>query len=214
MKKQFLSYAVGLACIFLGPASGSGDARGRGGFSREGPAAHGGFASRSEGMRGREEGFASRGAMGGGEASRQQYAAGAQANREQYASHAQANRQQEANALQSSREQAARNMQANVQQYRGAYPYGAAAYPAWDAGARAAALGAAAATGAAIGTAAGTSMAPSSGAAGGYASSQPCAAPVVVAVAGTQFFRCGSGWYREAMGPSGPTFIAVSRPAF
>src|SRR5215475_5321990 len=106
MKKQFwaLPCAVALAWILLGPASGSAYARGRGGrgFSREGPAAHGGFASRERAMEGHEGRF---------QAGRQQYAAGAQANREQYAAQAQGSRQQEANVLQGNREQTAQNMQ-------------------------------------------------------------------------------------------------------
>lgn len=207
MKKQFwaLPCAVGLAWVLLGPASGSAYARGRGGrgFSREGPAAHGGFASREGAMAGHEGGF---------QAGRQQYAAGAQANREQYGAHAQASRQQEANALQSNREQTAQRMQSNAQQYRGGYPYAASAYPAWDAGAGAAALGAAAAAGAAIGASAGSSGAGPSSATGGYPASEPCADPVVVSALGTQFYRCGSTWYRQALGPAGATFVPVRPP--
>jgi hypothetical protein len=207
MKKQpwVLPCAVGLALMLLGPASGSVYARGRGGrgFSREGPAAHGGFASREKPMEGHEGGF---------QAGRQQYAAGAQANREQYGAHAQANRQQEANALQANREQTAQRMQSNAQQYRGGYPYAASAYPAWDAGAGAAALGAATAAGAAIGAAAGSSGAGPSSATAGYSASEPCADPVTISALGTQFYRCGSTWYRQALGPTGPTFVAVRRP--
>jgi hypothetical protein len=182
---------------------GGGFARGdfsRGGFSREGPAAAGGFASRLEGMRGPEGGF---------QASRQQFASGAQANRMDYGEHAQASRQQEANALQSSREQAARNLQSNAQQYRRNYPYWGAGYRAWDAGAG----WAAAATGAAIGgAAAAASMAAPAYPNGAYASGQPCANPEAVPVGPETFFRCDSGWYRQAYGPSGPVFIAVRPP--
>jgi hypothetical protein len=203
MKKQLWASpcAIGLAFFLLGSATESAYARGRGGrgFSREGPAASGGFASRGRSMEGHEGGFR-----------------GGQANREQYGSQAQASRQQEANALQSSREQTAQRMQSNAQQYRRGYPYAASAYPAWDAGAGLAAAGVAAATGAAIGAAAGSGSAaaypPSASA--GYEASQPCADPVVVSVAGTEFFRCGSGWYRQALGPAGPTFVPVARPGF
>jgi Meckel syndrome type 1 protein len=212
MKKQFcaLSCAIGLASILLGPASQYAHARGRGGFSREGPAAGGSFASRSESMRGHEGGF---------QASRQQYAAGAQAGRQQFGAAAQASRQQEANALQSSREQTAQRMQSNAQQYRRSYPYAGSAYPAWrapgypyawDAGAGAAA----AATGAAIGAAAASSIASQPSSTAGYAASQPCDTPVVVPVGDMQLFRCGSTWYRQALGPAGPTFVAVRPPGF
>jgi len=224
MKQQLraLSCAISLALLFLGPYA---HARGRGGrgFSREGPAAGGGFASRAEGMRGLGErgGFASRfEGMRGGEAgfqsNRQQYAAGAQAGRQQYGAQAQGSRQQEANTLQSSREQTAQRMQSSAQQYRGSYPYGAAAYPAWDAGAgvAAATMGAAIGTAAAASSMASPSMASPSSAGAGYAAGLPCASPQVVPVGEMQFYRCGSSWYRQAYGPAGPIFVAIRRPGF
>jgi hypothetical protein len=132
-----------------------------------------------------------------------------QANRMAYGQQAQASRQQEMNSLQGNRGQAARNLQNNAQQYRRGYPY--AGYPAWDAGAGLAV----AATGAAIGAAAATGGGAAAAPAGaGYAASQPCGAPEVVSVGGTTYYRCGSAWYAEAFGPSGPTFIAARPPGY
>jgi hypothetical protein len=43
------------------------------------------------------------------------------------------------------------------------------------------------------------SLAPATAA--GAAVSQPCANAVTVPIAGMEFFRCGTTWYREAYGP-------------
>jgi hypothetical protein len=209
MKRQVLLWSlpatIGLSvmivassaeCAYARPRGGGGF--GRGGFSREGPASAGSFASHSGSVLGR----------GNFQASRQQFASGAQANRMDYGQQAQASRQQEANALQSSREQAAKSMQSSAQQYRGSYPYRGVGYPAWDAGAGLAA----AATGAAIGATAAAATAAPAGANTAYPASLPCAAPLAVPIAGETFLRCGSSWYRQAYGPAGPTYIAVTPP--
>jgi hypothetical protein len=198
MKQLLWALPCAMTVMFLVSAAEYAHARGRGGFSREGPAASGGFASRSESMRGHEGGFQS---------SRQQSAAGAQASRQQYGAHAQASRQQEANSLQSSREQTAQGMQSRAQQYRGAYPYAASAYPAWDAGA-----GAAAMTGAAIGAAAASLMHPAAAAYAATAPGQPCANPMAVPAGDMNYLKCGSAWYTQAFGPSGPMFVQVAPP--
>jgi hypothetical protein len=101
----------------------------------------------------------------------------------------------------------ANRMEQGAQQYRRAYPYaGALGYgAAWDAGAAGVA---AAATGAAIGAAATSWAAPSYGDAASPAG-QGCA---TVPVGSETYFQCGSGWYMQAYGPSGPTFVPVSPP--
>ena len=183
--------AVPIDCAYAGRGGGFS----RGGFSRGGPAEAGSFASRSGGMA----------AARGGEASRV-----GQANRTEYGEHAQASRQEEMNTLQSNREQAARAMQSNAQQYRGAYQYRGVGYPAWDAGAPGMA---AVATGAAIGAAAAAApMAAAPAATGAYTGSQPCANAAPVSVGSDTLYQCGSAWYREAYGPSGPVFVAVRPP--
>jgi len=187
-------------------ARGRGGGFSRGGFSREGAASAGSFASRSGSMLSHERGLES-GARGA-EASRME-----QANRMAYGEHAQTSRQQEANALQSNREQAAKNMQSAAQQYRGAYPYAGAA-AAWDAGA---ASVAAATTGAAIGsaaaaTAAAPAVAAAASAPAAYPAAEPCANAISVPVGPLTFFRCGTAWYRQAYGPAGPTFVQIARP--
>jgi hypothetical protein len=202
MKRQFqlwpLPVAIAWVAIMVTAPTQCAYARGRaggfphGGFSREGPAAAGSFASRSGSMAGH-----------GGEANRMD-----QGNRMAYGEHAQASRQQEANSLQSNREQTAKALQNNAQQYRGNYPYAGAGYPAWDAGAGLAA----AATGAAIGAAATASSAAQAIGPAAYAAGQPCANAVTVPVGQSTFFRCGSAWYREAYGPAGPTFVPVGSP--
>jgi hypothetical protein len=203
MKQQFpfwsFPVAIGVAamvaalpteCVYARGRGGGGF--GRGGFSREGPAAAGSFASRPASIPGHAGGFRPSTPQG-------------QANRMEYGQHAQASRQQEANALQSNREQAAKNLQSNAQRYRGAYPYGGGVgYPAWDAGAG----WAAAATGAAIGAAAASSAVPGYGTPASPAG-QGCA---TVPVGSNTYFQCGSGWYMQAYGPSGPTFMPVSPP--
>ena len=202
-----VAVAVGLvAGLIIASAPECAYARGRGGFprggfSREGAAAGGSFASHSGFMAGHERGFESgaRGAEFGhmGEANRMEEGAG-------MAGH----------PLEPNREQAAKALQNSAQQYRRAYPYAGAA-AAWDAGAAAAttgataAWGAAAATGAAIGSAAAVSAAPASTPA--YAA-EPCPNAVSVPVGPLTFFRCGTAWYRQAYGPSGPTFVQVERP--
>src|SRR5262249_4765899 len=95
-----LPAAIGLAAMIVASSTECAYARGRGGgfprggFSREGPAAAGSFASRSESMLGHGRGLEST-------------ASGA-ANRMESGERAQAVRQHETNALQSSREQAAK----------------------------------------------------------------------------------------------------------
>jgi hypothetical protein len=111
----------------------------------------------------------------------------AQASRQQYAASAQASRQQHAASAQASRQE---------------YAEHANRYDNWDAG-----RGLAVATGAAIGTAAANAVtAPT------YGSGQPCADSNVVSVGGTQYVRCGSAWYTQAYGPSGPAFVQVAAP--
>jgi hypothetical protein len=176
-----LMVAASIQCTY---ARGRGGGFGHGGFSREGPAAAGGFASHSGAMAGRERGFESG-------------ARGAEAGRM-----AQASRMEEANRM----EQAAH-------QYHRAYPYAGAA-AAWDAGAAGVA---AATTAAAIGSAAAAAVAAPAVAAeasapAAYGGSQPCANAVSVPVGPFTFFRCGSGWYRQAYGPAGPTFVPVRPP--
>jgi hypothetical protein len=198
-QKMVFAFSLGLAVVFLGVAVENAHGRGgggfhgggfhgggfdRGGFSREGPAASGSFASRAGSMGGHE---------GNLQAGHQQYAAGAQASR-----------QQEANRLQSSREQTAQGMQSSAQQYRGGYPYAGAAYPGWDAGgAFAGAL-----AGGAIGAAAASRPSTSTG----YAATEPCANAAAVTAGGTTYFHCATGWYMQAYGSAGPTYIAVNRP--
>jgi len=172
-----LCLGMGTECIYARGGRGfrGGGGLHEGGFSREGPAAGGGFASRSGLMQGRER-------------------------------TGQASRQQELNALQSNREQTAKSLQSSAQQYRGSYPY--AGYPAWDAGAGLAAATAGAAAGAAVAS----SMTAPGAATAGYAASEPCAAPETVTASGTTYYHCGSGWYTQALGPAGPTFVAVGPP--
>ena len=198
-KLWFAACAIGLSIAFLGAMIGHGYARGGGGFhgggggfrgggfSREGPAAFGGFSSHAGSMQGWQH---------AGQASRQQYGANAQT----------------ATRMQASREQAARNLQSNAQQYRGGYPYAGGPYANWDAGAgvaAAAGVGLAAATGAAIGAAAGYPEPVASGVAVSSPGS-PCASP---AAAPPGYLQCGSLWYSQAYGPSGPTYVQVAPPA-
>jgi hypothetical protein len=216
MIRQFqlrsLAVAVGLAGLIMAAVTDRADARGRGGFphggfSREGAAAGGSFASRSGFMAGHERGFESgaRGAEFGrmGEANRFEQGAG-MANAE----HAIAGHPLEAN-----REQAAKALQNNAQQYHRVYPYAGAA-AAWDAGAAAATTGAAAAWGAAAGAATGSAAAASAAppASAPAYTAQPCANAVSFPVGPLTFFRCGTAWYRQAYGPGGPTFVQVARP--
>jgi hypothetical protein len=197
MRRQlwWLPAVIGVAAMIMAVPTNRAYGRGRGGgfarggFSRGGPAEAGSFASRSGGMAA---------------------ARGGEANQMEYGEHAQASRQQEMSALQSNREQAAKALQSSAQQYRGAYPYRGLGYPAWDAGAAGAA---AIATGAAIGAAATAApMAAAPGVAAAYTGGQPCANAVPVAVGPDTFYRCGSAWYREAYGPSGPVYLSVRPP--
>jgi hypothetical protein len=105
-------------------------------------------------------------------------------------------------SAQASRQQHAASAQANRQEYaEHAYRYNN-----WDAG-----RGLAVATGAAIGAAAANAVtAPAT--ASTYGSGQPCADSSVVSVGDSQYFRCGSLWYTQAYGPSGPTFVQVATP--
>jgi hypothetical protein len=196
---RWLPAAIGVAAMIgAGPIdcayAGRGGGFSRGGFSRGGPAEAGSFASRSGGMA----------AARGGEANRVE-----QANRTEYGEHAQASRQEEMNALQSNREQAAKALQSNAPQYRGGYPYRGVGYPAWDAGAPGMA---AVATGAAIGAAAAAAPMAATPGTGAYTGGQPCANAAPVSVGSDTLYQCGSAWYREAYGPSGPVFIAVRPP--
>jgi hypothetical protein len=174
----------------LGPAAGAAGARG---FSRESPAASGGFASRGGSAHERQ---------GSAQMSRQQTPSSMQTSHQQYASSAQANREQTATGMQSSRERTATEMQ----RYHGSYYHAASSYPAWDAGAGLAA----ATTGAAIGAAAASSR--SAPPAQVYVASLPCGAPAAVPVGSTTYFRCGSSWYAQGYGPNGPTFVVVAPP--
>ena len=124
----------------------------------------------------------------------------------------QSSRDQEANSLQSSREQTAKSMQSSAQQYARPYYGGGAAYPAWDAGAGMAAAATGAAVGTAVDVAAGSAMAPHPAAGAQYATAQPCSAPVSVSVGGANYVKCGSIWYTQAYGPSGPEFVQVQAP--
>lgn len=227
MKSQFWcpSPAISLVVVFLGlivqGASARGG-RGGGGFSRESPAAGGSFSSHS-GSKPESQGSA--------QSSRQHYGSSAQSSRQQYGSSAQSSREQTATGMQSSREQTATGMQSSheqtatgmqssreqtatsrqssAQQYHGAYPY--ATSTNWDAG-----VGlAAATTGVAIGSAAASSRAVQPSSTGVYAmptASQLCASPTVIPVGGMNYFKCGSAWYTQAFGPSGPTYVSVAPP--
>jgi hypothetical protein len=106
-------------------------------------------------------------------------------------------------SAQASRQQYAASSQASRQVYaEHRYPYNN-----WDAG-----RGLAVATGAAIGAAAANAVtAPA--AAPTYGSGQPCADSTVVSLGDTQYVRCGSLWYTQAYGPSGPTFVQVAAPS-
>jgi hypothetical protein len=205
MKSQFRcpSPAISLVVVFLGlfvqGASARGG-RGGGGFSRESPAAGGSFSSHS-GSKPESQGSA--------QSSRQQYGSSAQSSREQTATGMQSSREQTATGMQSSREQTATGMQSSAQKYHGAYPY--ATSTNWDAG-----VGlAAATTGVAIGTAAASSRAVQPSSTAVYAmptASQLCASPTVIPVGGMNYFKCGSAWYTQAFGPSGPTYVGVAPP--
>jgi multidrug efflux pump subunit AcrA (membrane-fusion protein) len=195
MKLQFWSVpcAMGLVAVFLGPMienayAGRG---GGGGRSRESPAASGSLSSRSA------------------QPSRQQTATGAQSSRQQAASSAQSSRQQAASSAQSSRQQAASSAQSSRQQAAAGYsdPYG------WDAGTGLAVVATGAAVGAVVGSS--TSATAQGQPSTTYATPAPvelCASPTVVPVGGVKYFNCGSAWYTEAYGPSGPTYVQVAAP--
>jgi hypothetical protein len=189
------SCAMGMAAALFGQGRGAHMGGGRmGGFSREGPAAGGGFSSAREHQASAQ---ASRQTPSSMQASRQQYASGAQANREQTAT-----------GMQASREQTATGMQSSAQVYHGSYTHTVTAYPAypaWDAG-RAAVAGV---TGAAIGAAAASSASHSAPV---YVASPACAAPIEVPVGSMTYFRCGSYWYTQGYGPNGPTYVQVAPP--
>ena len=190
MKRAYwlASWGVGIVAALVVPAVHNAHAGGggrMGGFSREGPAAGGGFSA----ARGREGAQASRQTPSSMQASRQQYASGAQANREQTAT-----------GMQASREQ--------TEVYHGTYTHTVTAYPAypaWDAG-RVAAAGV---TGAAIGAAAASSASHSAPV---YVASPACAAPIEVPVGSMTYFRCGSYWYTQGFGPNGPAYVQVAPP--
>ena len=158
------------------------------GYSRGGGGFHGGGASRGGGFS--REGPAAGGSLSSRAGSMQGGQRSAPASRQQSAVSAQANRQQTAAAMQS-----------RAQQYRAPYPYNN-----WDAG-----RGLAVATGAAIGAAVANSVT-GSATAPTYSSGQPCADTTVVSAGDMQYFRCGSIWYSQAYGPSGPTFVQVAAP--
>jgi hypothetical protein len=171
-----------IAIAFLGVLLPHGYARRGGGAPRGGGASRGGGFSR--------EGPAANGGLSSPTGSTQGQRS-AQASRQQYAASAQASRQQHAASAQASRQEYAEH----------AYPYNN-----WDAG-----RGLAVATGAAIGAAAANAVtAPAT--APTYGSGQPCADSTIVSVGDTQYFRCGSLWYTQAYGPSGPTFVQVAAP--
>ena len=112
-------------------------------------------------------------------------------------------------SAQSSRQQTATGMQSSAQQYHGAYPYATSAN--WDT-ARGLAT---ATTGVAIGTVAASAGAAQPSSTAAYAiptSSQLCASPMVIPVGGMNYFKCGSAWYTQAFGPSGPTYVSVAAP--
>jgi hypothetical protein len=174
-----------IAIAFLGVLLPNGYARrGGGGGPRGGGASRGGgFSHEGPAANG---GLSSRaGSTQGGQRS------SAQASHQQYAASAQASRQQHAASAQASRQEYAEHA------YR---------YNNWDAG-----RGLAVATGAAIGAATANAVtAPAT--APTYGSGQPCADSSVVPVGDIQYFRCGSVWYTEAYGPSGPAFVQVAAP--
>jgi hypothetical protein len=185
--KVFLApCTVGLviAIAFLGVLLPPGYARrGGGGAARGGGAPRGGGFSR--------EGPAANGGLSSRTGSTQGGQQSAQASRQQYAASAQASRQQHAASAQASRQEYAEHR----------YPYNN-----WDAG-----RGLAVATGAAIGAAAANAVtAPATEPT--YGSGQPCADSTVVSVGDAQYFRCGSLWYTQAYGPSGPTFVQAAAP--
>ena len=157
------------------------------GYSRGGGGFHGGGASHGGGFS--REGPAAGGSLSSRAGSMQGGQRSAQASRQQAVS-AQANRQQTAAAIQS-----------RAQQYHAPYPYNN-----WDAG-----RGLAVATGAAIGAAVANSVT-GSATTPTYSSGQPCADMTVVSAGDMQYFRCGSVWYSQAYGPSGPTFVQVAAP--
>jgi hypothetical protein len=158
------------------------------GYARGGGGARrGGGASRGGGFS--REGPAANGGLSSRTGSVQGGQRSAQASRQQYAASAQASRQQHATSAQASRQDYAEHA------YR---------YNNWDAG-----RGLAVATGAAIGAAAANAAtAPATA----YDSGQLCADSTVVSVGDTQYFRCGSAWYTQAYGPSGPTFVQAAAP--
>jgi hypothetical protein len=127
----------------------------------------------------------------------------------------QSSREQTATGMQASHEQTSTGLQSNGQQHHGAYPYATSTSSNWDAG-----VGlAAATTGVVIGTAAGTAAASSRAARassiaayGMPSGSQLCASPMVIPVGGMNYFKCGSAWYTQAFGPSGPTYVSVAPP--
>jgi multidrug efflux pump subunit AcrA (membrane-fusion protein) len=206
MKLQFWSVpcAMGLVAVFLGPMienayAGRG---GGGGRSRESPAASGSLSSRSA-QPSRQQ------TATGAQSSRQQAASSAQSSRQQAASSAQSSRQQAASSAQSSRQQAASSAQSSRQQAAAGYsdPYG------WDAGTGLAVVATGAAVGAVVGSS--TSATAQGQPSTTYATPAPvelCASPTVVPVGGVKYFNCGSAWYTEAYGPSGPTYVQVAAP--
>jgi len=172
-----------IAIAFLGVLLPHGYARRGGGAPRGGGAARGGGFSR--------EGPAANGGLSSRTGSTQGGQRSAQASHQQYAASAQASRQQYGASAQANRQE---------------YTEHAYHYNNWDAG-----RGLAVATGAAIGVAAANAVtAPAT--APTYGPGQPCADSTVVSVADIQYFRCGSLWYTEAYGPSGPTFVQVAAP--
>jgi hypothetical protein len=150
---------------------------------------------------------AARGGRGGG-FSRESPAAGGGLSARPYSapgrqSGAQVSRQQSAARGQANREQIT-GMKSSTQQYHGTHVQ---VEEGWDAG-----RGIAVATGVAIGAAAANSGAAASGETVTPGTSAPCAAPTVVSAGNMTYFGCGSLWYTEAYGPSGPTFVQVAAP--
>jgi hypothetical protein len=149
---------------------------------------------------------AARGGRGGG-FSRESPAAGgslsSRANSTQgRQSGAQESRPQSAARGQANREQTSTGIKSSTQQYHVTH-----VEEGWDAG-----TGIAVATGAAIGAAAANSGTATSGATAPPTTGAPCAAPTVVSAGNVTYFGCGSLWYTEVYGPSGPTFVQVAPP--
>ena len=198
MKNRFLfapcavAVAIAFGATMQIAQAARGGRGGGGGFSRESPAASGSLSSRRNPTQGRPS---------GAQANRQQPGASAHASRQQSAATGQANR----SSAQANHEQTATGMKSNAQQYHDTH---IEVNEGWDAG-----TGLAVATGAAIGAAVVNSGTADSGGRAAPATGSPYAAPTVVSAGNMTYFGCGSLWYTEAYGPSGPTFVQVAAPS-